>query len=138
MSASLGIHGDPTSLGPGSHAVQRGQERDSSLRGMEAPCPRPAQTPLGEMDVREGGRGPCAAPSKAPPPPAWPTCCLASIGRRMSATCRDSRFHRSSLSLWHCCRTRISISSTCGRRGLSLLPTHHPIPRGVGQQDQAS
>lgn len=42
------------------------------------------------------------------------TCCLASIGRMTSATCRDSRFHLSSLSLWHCRRTSVNISSTCG------------------------
>lgn len=43
----------------------------------------------------------------------WQTCCLANIGRMMSAICRDSRFHLSSFSLWHCCKTRINISNTC-------------------------
>lgn len=40
------------------------------------------------------------------------TCCLPIIGRMMSAICRESLFHLSSFSLWHCCRTRINISST--------------------------
>lgn len=56
------------------------------------------------------------------------TCCLASIGRMTSATCRDSRFHLSSLSLWHCCRTRMSISSTCTGR-LRWKPRQPPARR---------
>lgn len=40
------------------------------------------------------------------------TCCLPIMGRIMSAICRDSLFHLSSFSLWHCCRTRINISNT--------------------------
>lgn len=48
-----------------------------------------------------------------------------------SAICRDSRFHLSSFSLWHCCKTRMNISSTCrgswgGGRGQSAHRSHLP------------
>lgn len=64
MSATLGINGDTTSLGPGSHTVQRGPEQEQlTERNGSSPLPGPAQTLLWEMDVREGGpqRGPPAA-----------------------------------------------------------------------------
>lgn len=34
------------------------------------------------------------------------------MGRIMSAICRDNLFHLSSFSLWHCCSTKMNISST--------------------------
>lgn len=40
------------------------------------------------------------------------TCCFDNMGRMMSAIWRESLFHLSSFSLWHCCSTRINISRT--------------------------
>lgn len=123
MSALLGINGDTTSLGPGPTLDSGDKSGSSSLRNGSSPVPGPARTLLWAVD-----------PSvKERPTPARPTCCLASIGRRMSATCRDSRFHRSSLSLWHCCRTRINISSTCGRGGCHSSPLARQRGGGGGQ-----
>lgn len=62
------------------------------------------------------------------------TCCLASMGRMTSATCRDSRFHLSSLSLWHCRRTSVNISSTCGDGpDARTRPACPRVPRTGGQ-----
>lgn len=64
---------------------------------------------------------------------------MANIGRMTSAICRDSRFHLSSFSLWHCCKTRMNISSTCrGSWGgmVRVLTDHMCLPAALTPAQQ--